>query len=284
MYVEYMNPSTGVYSYGNPEPVLSNNRFSFNFKAPTGCCITGFGISLLNSRLASNYGKKVSLPSPGNYKLSFDFTSDFAYDYSAMKLRAEKSSSNVASQDTFITLSPSFYSGDVYLSPFAVSLVNLDYLGIQFTIPIAENVGQIGGSFAVHFEQSSSSGASTGIETPEEDYSADISGGIESAVEELQYISTSQNLIIQGIDNVIMHISDQLYAFWDQLYNLIHEPTYARLEQILLALKAIANNSDISAVVDTIEETSQQQISNDNVNTSKVESAVEKHGNSSLKV
>lgn len=158
-------------------------------------------------------------------------------------------------------------------------MVNLDYLGIQFTIPIAENVGQIGGSFAVHFEQSSSSGASTGIETPEEDYSADISGGIESAVEELQYISTSQNLIIQGIDNVIMHISDQLYAFWDQLYNLIHEPTYARLEQILLALKAIANNSDISAVVDTIEETSQQQISNDNVNTSKVESAVEKHGN-----
>ncbi len=28
-----------------------------------------------------------------------------------------------------------------------------------------------------------------------------------------EYISQSQNLIIQGIDNVILHISDQLYAF-----------------------------------------------------------------------
>ncbi len=107
----------------------------------------------------------------------------------------------------------------------------------------------------------------------------DMSESLDSAAESLEYISTSQNLIIQGIDNVIMHISDQLYAFWDQLYNLIHEPTYAKLEQILAALKAIANNSDISAVVDTIEETTEEQIANDNANTAKVEEAVEKHGN-----
>lgn len=281
MYVTYVNPSTGVYTSAVPSYSLdsSANRFVFSFRAPSGCCITAFGISLLDA----SYGKGVSLPSPGNYKFSFDLASDFSYDYSKMNLRAVKYSSNVAAQDTYIDLNPSYFSGDVYLSPFSLSLVNLTYLGIQFNIPVSEGVGQIGGSYAIHFERTASSGTSTGIETPEEDYSADISGSIDSAVEELQYISTSQNLIIQGIDNVIMHISDQLYAFWDQLYNLIHEPTYARLGDILDALRAISNNSDIHAVVETIEESSEKQtadiIANNNSNTSKVESAVEKHGN-----
>ena len=60
---------------------------------------------------------------------------------------------------------------------------------------------------------------------------------LSSAAENLEYISESQNLIIQGIDNVVMHISDQLFAFWDQLFNLIHLPTMAKMDDIISAIQ-----------------------------------------------
>lgn len=285
-YVYYNDASAGVNNvlkYGTTSVV--NNRLKYSMVLDNGDQIVQYGFQL----------KKGSLPNPGGYRFSFDIASDFSFEYDKCNLYFVHQNKNAGNQTDLITVHPESFSGDVYLSGFEMQLNTLYRMNI--TMYVDSPLGNaVGGDAAFRFEVAdlgSDAFVTPGTNSSTQDYESDVSGSLsdisssigdmseslDSAAENLEYISTSQNLIIQGIDNVIMHISDQLYAFWDQLYNLIHEPTYAKLEQILLSLKAIANNSDISAVVDTIEETTQQQITNDNANTAKVESAVEKHGN-----
>lgn len=264
-------------------PLDSNGHATY--KVPSGKKLTHCGLQIRRS----------GLPAQGTYAMQLDFSSDFSNDYSSVNVASYKYLENASDLIDWDFLTFDSFSGDLYATS-VVRLASLSLVEFHFALdnPLPSGTS-FGGYFSVNFTKSSATADKVfGDDVSSDiDYQNDVSGSLsdisssignmssslDSAAENLEYISTSQNLIIQGIDNVIMHISDQLYAFWDQLYNLIHEPTYARLEQILLALKAIANNSDISAVVDTIEETTQQQITNDNSNTAKVESAVEKHGN-----
>lgn len=282
----------------------SDNRFHFSYSMgnsfPSNYYILNFIVTFPNG-----------IPSPsGNYSMGFDFTSDTGLVYlsNVMRLRSQYIFQNSTTK-TVTTESDIFRvnSGDIYAFWNSLAMRS-SYSNIFVYIPLDNNqvrFRDISGSFAINFTPVSSSGSATaGPIISQDDFNSGVSSSISDisssvgemssdigemasdmaqATAELQYISNSQNLIIQGIDNVILHISDQLYAFWDQLYNLIHLPEMDMLGQILEAIKAVANNSDISAVVEQIKDSTNTQteqiIANDNTNTSKVEQAVEKHGN-----
>lgn len=239
-----------------------------------------------------------SLPPSGSYYVSFDYSSDFSYQYKEFEYWWTKYTDNATSNSGYINPPYKQLSGDIYSAPYAFNLTNVNAFAaiLRFNDTAVRNVS---GDFAFRFVPTSSdpSAPSTGLDTSQQDYESGVSSSLSDiqssvgnmssdlseAAQSLEYISQSQNLIIKGIDNIILHISDQLYAFWDQLYNLIHVPTMAKLDQILAAIQRMANNSDIHAVVEQIKESTDKQtgeiIANDNANTQKVEQAVEKHGN-----
>ena len=239
-----------------------------------------------------------ALPPSGSYYVSFDFSSDFSYDYHEFKYWWTKYTNSASDVSDTILPSHRQLSGDLYSAPFLVNLTNVAAFNPVIVFK-GDNVRNISGSFSLNFTPAASdpSAPSTGLDTSQQDYESGVSSSLSDiqssvgnmssdlseAAQSLEYISQSQNLIIKGIDNIILHISDQLYAFWDQLYNLIHVPTMAKLDQILAAIQRMANNSDIHAVVEQIKESTDKQtgeiIANDNANAQKVEQAVEKHGN-----
>lgn len=261
--LDLKNASTGVSYQAFRDATLSNGRYSFSFTAPDGYYLTRLNVLLTTSHL----------PASGGYLLSFDYASDFSYDYTSGRLWFDKSYSNAQKESGMLNLGSNFdqFSGDIYISPYEFNLTNVDQLIIYFNTNVSDQISQIGGSFAVHFERASvsSSAPSTGTDTSSQDYQVGV--------------SNSLNIISNSLEELIQHISNQLAALWDQMYNLMHVPTMAKLDEILSSLRAIANNSDIYAVVEEIDSSSKEQTSqivqNANENTSKVEQAVEKHGN-----
>ena len=258
-FIYYNDASSGVDDVLKRSDVsLESGRLSFSFVLDSGDEITKFGYSLYSN----------SLPSPGGYTFSFDFASDFSIDYSSIGYTVFKSRSNAGTQVSSGSLrNIDWYSGDVYCSSTEINLTNISKVNIIF-YPTAPIGNAVGGDAAFSFLVADTSDSALdwlGSDTSSADYQSDVSSSLsdisssigdmseslDSAAESLEYISTSQNLIIQGIDNVIMHISDQLYAFWDQLYNLIHEPTYARLGEILDAIR----NLDLEITVELDEVT-----------------------------
>lgn len=261
--LDLKNASTGVSYQAFRDATLSNGRYSFSFTAPDGYYLTRLNVLLTTSHL----------PASGGYLLSFDYASDFSYDYTSGRLWFDKSYSNAQKESGMLNLGSNFdqFSGDIYISPYEFNLTNVDQLIIYFNTNVSDQISQIGGSFAVHFERASvsSSAPSTGTDTSTQDYQVGV--------------SSSLNTISDNLEELIQHISNQIAALWDQMYNLMHVPTMDKLNEILSALRAIANNSDIYAVVEEIDSSSKEQTSqivqNANENTSKVEQAVEKHGN-----
>ena len=173
---------------------------------------------------------KNGLPVPGYYNLGFDISSEFSYSYNFFNIFASKNTNNASSvSNTFVLSNVETSSGDAYLAPMPIKLANVNSVTINCFVD--SGLTAIGGDFRIQFipTNPSSSAIDIGIDTSTQDYQSDVSGSLsdisssigdmssslDSAAENLEYISTSQNLIIQGIDNVIMHISDQLYAFWD---------------------------------------------------------------------
>lgn len=290
----YVNAEGQTLASDYIRPTNRDGRFHFSYSAPADCFITQMHVYLYRRSLDPRYNFN-SLPSPaGSYDFSFDFTSDFSIpEYAFVNLLSVYIPENASYiSDVYDFTDFRVNSGDLYIPPRAFNIrSNYDNFRLRVGIPVRYGMRHMGGSFAINFTVSSSSGADTAgpnvsIEDIQEgiaDGIGDISSGIGQLNQTMEYVSQSQDLIIKGIDNIILHISDQLYAFWDQLYNLIHVPTMAKLDQILAAIQRMANNSDIHAVVEQIKESTDKQtgeiIANDNANTQKVEQAVEKHGN-----
>ena len=256
----FYHNSAGTYKSKYVTPEFRNGRFYVSTDIPDG---------YIDNVEYLVY--KDSLPIPGGYKLSFDFTSDFAFDsYRNVRIRSSKFSDNAETTYTMDDV-PSYdqFSGDLYIPPFEISLSGNNWVLFKTYIKDASSTGlkNWGGSFAIHFTpaQVSSGAISTGPDTSQQDY---------------QYgVSNTLNQIDDSLRNLIQHISDQLAALWDQMFNLMHLPHMAKMDELIAAIRKVANDVDMSQVVDTIEDTTAHQIANDNANTSKVEQAVEKHGN-----
>ncbi len=247
-----------------------------------------------------------ALPPSGSYYVSFDFSSDFSYDYHEFKYWWTKYTNSASDVSDTILPSHRQLSGDLYSAPFLVNLTNVTAFNPVIVFK-GDNVRNISGSFSLNFTPAPSdpSAPSTGLDTSRQDYESGVSSSLSDiqssvgnmssdlseAAQSLEYISQSQNLIIKGIDNIILHISDQLYAFWDQLYNLIHVPTMAMLDQILQAIKDMDINVNVdldelksaissaaSKITGQIQSSINSQITNDDKNTEHLENGYDNSG------
>lgn len=247
-----------------------------------------------------------ALPPSGSYYVSFDFSSDFSYDYHEFKYWWTKYTNSASDVSDAILPSHRQLSGDLYSAPFLVNLTNVAAFNPVIVFK-GDNVRNISGSFSLNFTPAASdpSAPSTGLDTSQQDYESGVSSSLSDiqssvgnmssdlseAAQSLEYISQSQNLIIKGIDNIILHISDQLYAFWDQLYNLIHVPTMAMLDQILQAIKDMDINVNVdldelksaissaaSKITGQIQSSINSQITNDDKNTEHLENGYDNSG------
>ena len=247
-----------------------------------------------------------ALPPSGSYYVSFDFSSDFSYDYHEFKYWWTKYTNSASDVSDTILPSHRQLSGDLYSAPFLVNLTNVAAFNPVIVFK-GDNVRNISGSFSLNFTPAASdpSAPSTGLDTSQQDYESGVSSSLSDiqssvgnmssdlseAAQSLEYISQSQNLIIKVIDNIILHISDQLYAFWDQLYNLIHVPTMAMLDQILQAIKDMDINVNVdldelksaissaaSKITGQIQSSINSQITNDDKNTEHLENGYDNSG------
>lgn len=230
------------------EPISSDGKASW--VVPVGYKVSRYGIRLF----------KKNLPVSGNYSMQLSYSADTSFSYNRVRVSSARTNQNASNSTDFFDVPYEQASGDFYFDTI-VDLGSISYMSIFAWLPEPVASGQlIAGYYDINFTLSSADPdySTVGAGMAESDYQSDISNqmsnissSLDSAADNLEYISTSQNLIIQGIDNVIMHISDQLYAFWDQLYNLIHEPTYARLGDILDAIR----NLDLEITVEMTEVT-----------------------------
>lgn len=274
VFVRYRDNSdrtTGVYRVedftANPSGV------SFKYQTSGDIVLTGFYIYL-------KYQSHSYMPPAGSYAVSADFSSQFSIDYSTEPyIWSQKATDNASVLNDIIRLPFKNESGDFYIAPYTINYNGSTYCTIGIDWPYQQGLQNLDGSFRINFKpvaSDSSAPNTAGVNS--------ISDEIQSSINDntTQLLNTS-NSIYDSLQDLIQHISNQLAALWDQMYNLMQVPTMDKLNEILSALRAIANNSDIYAVVEEIDSSSREQTSqivqNANENTTKVEQAVEKHGN-----
>lgn len=224
-----------------------------------------------------------SLPVAGQYKVQVDFASDSSLEYTSKGIYnwMRWSSKNQTALDT--TYTPSFIqsSGDVFFT-YNISLAS-NVSQFTYGFPIKNHVvggGAIGGRFSINFSKLSS-GSAVNVTSPGQAPSdTDIQSGIASTTTQ---IASSVNEVYESIQQLMQHISNQLAALWDQIYNYCHVPTYNKLQEILLSIQNISMGSDLQKIADQISNSTTEQtndlISNANSNQEKTDQAIQKHGN-----
>lgn len=229
-----------------------------------------------------------SLPVSGKYNMSFDFASDAEFDWAYMTVWSVWKSKNQVSQESsarFNNLKQS--SGDVTGSMIVSIQSNVSGFTLSGRFKNELSAGSaFGGKLSINFSQSSSSpNFSTAGTAPS---SVDIQSGIASTTSQ---IASSVNDVYDSIHDLMQHISNQLAALWDQMYNYMHVPTYNKLQEILQAIQAIQLkvNVDVSSVVDAVDNSADRitdsvnssinnQITNDNKNADDIKNGYDNSG------
>ena len=216
-------------------------------------------------RAAEFYLYRTALPSSGKYNFSFDFSSDFSFDWDHVNIAYTKSVNNASDFRSFYYPSYQSLSGDVYISPFLLDLGSISRLAIGLILddPYGDSFG---GSVRFNFTQSFSSSnpdsttPGVGAEFSEQDYQNGVTSGLSN--------------IGDTLEEIVETISLQLEALWNQMYNYIHLPEYEKLEQIRQAIENIRLDVDVDNqdVVNKLDE----QIKNDNANTQHVTNGYDK--------
>ena len=229
-----------------------------------------------------------SLPYAGKYNMTFDFASDTDLSYKGCGIWSSWTSKN--------------QEGKSNGSPFPNMRVNSGDISASMVLSIQSNVknfalnlylkdavssgGAIGGKMSINFSQSTSTPDYTTPGTAPSD--TDIQSGIASTTSQ---IASSVNDVYDSIHDLMQHISNQLAALWDQMYNYMHVPTYNKLQEILQAIQAIQLkvNVDVSSVVDAVDNSADRisdsvnssinnQITNDNKNADDIKNGYDNSG------
>lgn len=269
--VRYNNGSEFVYGHDIPLSLAG----TFSYVVPAGEKVNNVVFFLHPS---------ASLPVSGKYKVTFDFASDASMEYSNIYNYMEWRSKNQKSQITTYKITDFRQSsGDLYGS-FILSLQsNISVFSFDCTLKDTLSGGAaIGGKLSVNFSQTS---GSANINSPGTAPSSDdIQSGIASTTTQ---IASSVNEVYESIQQLMQHISNQLAALWDQMYNYMHVPMYNKAQEILNAIKAIQLkvNIDVSSIVDSINDMSTNvvdkvtdQISNDNKNADDIQNGYDSSG------
>lgn len=232
-----------------------------------------------------------SLPISGKYNVKFDFASDSSLTYSTVDNWLKWKSKNQTSLDSYLQISNfKQSSGDLFFTYNLNLQSNLQYFtyGLSLKDPVLSG-GAVGGKFSISFTKTNNIPDITSPGTAPSD--SDIQSGIASTTTQ---IASSVNDVYDSIQDLMQHISNQLAALWDQIYNYCHVPTYNKLQEILLSIKNISMGSDLQKIADQISNSTTEQtndlianedartddiINNQNSNQQKTETAIEKHGN-----
>lgn len=274
--IRYKN-SSGGYSYVHQVPLSIGGTFSYI--VPSGEKV---------NELIFWLHPTASLPSVGKYKMTFDFASDTDLSYDGCGIWSSWKAKNQEEKS--------------YGSPFPNMRVNSGDISASMVLSIQSNVksfalnlylkdavssgGAIGGKMSINFSQSTSTPDYTTPGTAPSD--TDIQSGIASTTSQ---IASSVNDVYDSIHDLMQHISNQLAALWDQMYNYMHVPTYNKLHEILQAIQAIQLkvNVDVSSVVDAVDNSADRitdsvnssinnQISNDNKNADDIKNGYDNSG------
>lgn len=221
-----------------------------------------------------------SLPISGKYNVKFDFASDSSLTYSVVDNWLSWKSKNQTSQDSYLQISNfKQSSGDLFFTYNLNLQSNLRYF--TYGLSLKDSVlsgGAIGGKFSISFSKTNNTPDISSPGTAPSD--SDIQSGIASTTTQ---IASSVNDVYDSIQDLMQHISNQLAALWDQIYNYCHVPTYNKLQEILLSIKNISMGSDLQKIADQISNSTTEQtndlISNANSNQEKTDQAIQKHGN-----
>lgn len=266
--IRYKNPS-GDYLYIHKVPLSIGGTFSYI--VPSGEKV---------NELIFWLHPTASLPSAGKYKMTFDFASDTDLSYEGCGIWSSWTAKN--------------QEGKSNGSPFPNTRVNSGDISASMVLSIQSNVnsfalnlylkdavssgGAIGGKMSINFSQSTSTPDYTTPGTAPSN--TDIQSGIASTTTQ---IASSVNEVYESIQQLMQHISNQLAALWDQIYNYCHVPTYNKLQEILLSIQNISMGSDLQKIADQISNSTTEQtndlISNANSNQEKTDQAIQKHGN-----
>ena len=244
---------------------------TFSHIVPSGKTLTGFALGLHPT---------ASLPVSGNYTVKFDFASDTSLSYQYVNTWMRWVSKNQQEQTkSFNVNNIKQSSGDIMGSYTLALQSNISNYTLAFILKDSVNAGgAVGGKFAINFSQTS---GTTDVSSPGTAPSnTDIQSGIASTTSQ---IASSVNDVYDSIHDLMQHISNQLAALWDQIYNYCHVPTYNKLQEILLSIKSISMGSDLQKIADQISNSTTEQtndlISNANSNQEKTDQAIQKHGN-----
>lgn len=186
-----------------------------------------------------------SLPPSGTYQMSVSFGSEvggmtYVFDIlNCVKSIANSTSTSFGSSDvSFVQL-----YGD-YSFTKSIEFSSLTYVAYRLTV--YDNFGApYGGKLAIRFDPISSG-------------TADLTQDSVSDTSIFLDISSSSNAIYDTLRELIQHISDQLAALWDQMYNYMHLPQLAN------------DDKNTQLIVDTLQDGLSVEIENQDDNTEEI--------------
>lgn len=186
-----------------------------------------------------------SLPPSGSYQMSVSFGSEVGgMTYQFAILNCVKSIANSTST-SFSASDVSFVQlyGD-YSFTKSIEFSNLSYVAYRLTF--YDNFGApYGGKLSIRFEPISTGTADLTQDSVPDSYV-------------ISDISSSTNAIYDTLRDLIQHISDQLAALWDQMYNLMHLPQLAN------------DDKNTQLIVDTLQDGLSVEIENQDDNTEEI--------------
>lgn len=217
-----------------------------------------------------------ALPTPGVYDFSFRFASNTGgFEYSSAYLFSRKSTVNASDQDARQYLSgASFrqFSGDFYINSVVDIGSGISWLESTVNLPSSGFGFPFGGYASIRFSRSSSPPDYTtaGGSQTSEDIQQDISDSAGQIVNNTEAINGTLKELIQ-------HISNQLAALWDQMYNFMHVPLVnndnARTQRIIDRLD---EGFDIN--VEVLDRNFHDLMANDDKNTNTVVNGYDNSG------
>lgn len=246
-----INPSGALITFSDSSNTRVGQTYmdsggNFAFIVPSGKEVSRFDLYLYPT----------NMPSGGTYRNQLDFSSDSSLEYTNFYLYTRKSITN-ASPETSMTNVNKYVqenSGDCYWD-FIINVPSgLSYYCYNFRCESVPAGGVIGGMFKVSFTRTSADpDINVSSVSSSQDYQNDVSSSLSDLSSSVDEVSDEIGFVAEAIQNLqgamephysnvltqLHHITEQLHAFYDQIYNNIHLKEYALWQDIKTAIENI---------------------------------------------
>jgi len=234
---------------------------------------------------------KSSLPPSGNYYTQVDFSSDTSVAYQDYaKFYSNKAYTNASIETSQVSDSKSLnfsqFSGDWQAS----AVVDIGNVSAVFFVvypytsdsnPRPENVFQFpySGYINVRFSRTKDPANVTTVDGGSEsvDSAQDTANNTAQIAENTTQIIYSANAINDTLKEIVQHISNQLAALWDQMYNYMHVPDLANRDMNTQRI-IDAMQTEITLQIETDRKNFDRLMENDDKNTEKITTGYDKSG------